>query len=45
VASIARILGLAVAAFAVLLRIWYRAVLFAPEAKRRKLAKRALPLA
>jgi hypothetical protein len=42
VASIGRILGIAGAALVVLLRIWYRAVLVAPEAKRRKAARRAL---
>jgi len=37
-ASIGRILGLVALGFAALLRIWYRAVLLAPEAKRRKRA-------
>ncbi len=42
VASIRRILGLAAAALAGLLRLWYRAVLAAPEVKRRKAARRAV---
>jgi hypothetical protein len=41
VASIARLLGLVALAFVALLRTWYRAVLFAPEVKRRKAARRA----
>jgi hypothetical protein len=41
VASIARLLGLVGVAFLALLRLWYRAVLLAPEAKRRKAARRA----
>jgi hypothetical protein len=44
-ASIARLLLLAVAALAMLvlaaLRLWYRAVLAAPEVKRGKAARRA----
>jgi hypothetical protein len=40
VASIARIVAVVVAAFVALLRLWYRAVLFAPDAKRRKAARR-----
>src|SRR5439155_17831215 len=42
VASIGRILGIAVVGLAVLLRIWRRAVLLTPEVKRRKAARRAL---
>ena len=41
-ASIGRILGLFAAMVAAFLRLWYRAVLLAPEAKRRKKAKRDL---
>src|SRR5215472_16740982 len=41
-ASIGRILGLFAAMVAAILRLWYRAVLLAPEAKRRKRAKRDL---
>jgi hypothetical protein len=45
VASIVRLLGLAAAALFALvfgvLRLWYRAVLYAPEVKRRKAARRA----
>jgi hypothetical protein len=44
VASIAKLFGLLVAAFVGLLRIWYRAVLLAPAAKRRKAARRAARL-
>jgi hypothetical protein len=44
VASIARLLFLAVAGLAMLvlaaLRLWYRAVLAAPQVKRRKAARR-----
>jgi hypothetical protein len=40
VASIARVLGLLAAAVAGLLHLWYRGVLAAPEAKRRKAARR-----
>jgi cytochrome b561 len=44
VASIARLFFLAVAGLAMLvlalLRVWYRAVLAAPEVKRRKAARR-----
>jgi hypothetical protein len=41
-AVVGRILALFAAMIAGLLRLWYRAVLLAPEAKRRKAAKRAL---
>jgi hypothetical protein len=45
VASIVRLLGLALAAIAVaiaaLLHLWYRGVLAAPEVKRRKASRRA----
>jgi hypothetical protein len=41
VASIGRLLGLVVLAFVAVLRLWYRAVLLAPEVKRRKAARRA----
>jgi hypothetical protein len=41
VASINRILRLATVALAALLRVWYRAVLAAPEVKRRKARRRA----
>jgi hypothetical protein len=41
VASIGRLLGLVGIAFLAMLRLWYRAVLLAPEVKRRKAARRA----
>lgn len=41
VASIVRLFGLLVAAVVGVLRVWYRAVLLAPEVKRRKAARRA----
>jgi len=41
VASIGRLLGLVALAFVAVLRLWYRAVLLAPEVKRRKAARRA----
>jgi hypothetical protein len=44
VASIARVLAVILALFVGLLRLWYRSVLYAPEAKRRKAAKRAARL-
>jgi hypothetical protein len=40
VASIARVFAVILAAFVALLRLWYRAVLYAPEAKRWKAARR-----
>ncbi|HZD87819.1 MAG TPA: hypothetical protein VE088_07430 [Gaiellaceae bacterium] len=40
-ASIRRVLRLVASAFATLLGVWYRAVLAAPEVKRRKAARRA----
>jgi hypothetical protein len=40
-ASIVRLLGLVALGIVGLLRLWHRAVLFAPEAKRRKAARRA----
>ncbi len=41
VARVAWVLGLAAAAMAGLLHLWYRGVLAAPEVKRRKAARRA----
>jgi hypothetical protein len=41
VASIGRLLGLVGVAVLAVLRLWYRAVLLAPEVKRRKAARRA----
>jgi len=41
VAAIRRIVRLVVSALAALLHVWYRAVLAAPEVKRRKAARRA----
>jgi hypothetical protein len=41
VASIRKILGFLVAGIGALLHVWYRAVLAAPEVKRRKAARRA----
>jgi hypothetical protein len=41
VTSIARLLAVVAAAVGALLGLWYRAVLAAPEVKRRKAARRA----